>query len=51
MKPARRDNTRRVTPDLLEFYISRAHALRTEAYRSMGRALWALLVRLKRLVL
>ena len=30
MKPGRRDTPRRVTPDLLDFYIKRAHALREE---------------------
>jgi hypothetical protein len=51
MKPVRRDTSRRVTPGLLEFYISRAHALRAECYRDMWRAIGAWLVRLKRLVL
>lgn len=51
MKPGRRDNPRRVTPEILDFHIERAHQLRTEAYRNVGRALWALLIRLKRLVL
>ena len=40
MKPARRDNSRRVTPDLLDFYIKRAHALREEWYRDMSHGLW-----------
>ena len=35
VKPARRDTSRRVTPDLLDFYIKRAHALREEWYRNM----------------
>ncbi|MBR1145447.1 RSP_7527 family protein [Bradyrhizobium sp. AUGA SZCCT0431] len=43
MKPGRRDTPRRVTPDLLEFYIRRAHELRDEAWRDMWRGLWALL--------
>ena len=51
MKPARRDSSRRVTPELLDFHIKRAHQLRAEAYRDMWRAIGALLVRLKRLVL
>ena len=51
MKPGRRDNPRRVTPQLIDFHIARAHQLRTEAYRDVGRALWALLIRLKRLLL
>ena len=47
MKPGRRDSSRRVTPDVLDFHIKRAHQLRAEFYRGM----WlALLVRLKRLV-
>lgn len=51
MKPARRDGQRRVTPALIDFHIVQARELRREAYRAMCRALWALLVRLKRLVL
>ena len=51
MKPQRRDDSRRVTPDLLDFYIRRAHALREEAFRDMGRAILAWLVRLMRPVL
>ena len=51
MKPARRDSPRRVTPAIIDFHIARAHQLRAEAYRNVGRALWALLIRLKRLVL
>lgn len=45
----RRDTTRRVTPELLDFHIKRAHQLRIEAWRDMWRAIGALLVRLKRL--
>lgn len=41
MKPQRRDASRRVTPDLLDFYIKRAHALREEAFRDAGRAIAA----------
>ena len=51
MKIERRDTPRRVTPEIIDFHVRRAHELRTEAYRNMGRALWALLIRLKRLVL
>ena len=51
MKIERRDTARRVTPEIIDFHIQRAHELRRDAYRNMGRALWALLVRLKRLVL
>jgi hypothetical protein len=49
VKPQRRDASRRITPDLLDFYIKRAHALREECYRDIGRAIAAWLVRLKRL--
>ncbi len=45
----RRDTTRRVTPELLDFHIKRAHQLRVEAWRDLWRAIGALLVRLKRL--
>lgn len=45
----RHDTTRRVTPELLDFHIKRAHQLRIEAWRDMWRAIGALLVRLKRL--
>jgi hypothetical protein len=51
VKPGRRDSTRRITPELLDFHIGRAHQLRIEAWRNMWRGLWTLLVRLKRLVL
>ena len=44
MKPQRRDASRRITPDLLDFYIRRAHALREEFFRDMGRAIVAWLV-------
>ncbi|MEH2537256.1 hypothetical protein V1278_002420 [Bradyrhizobium sp. AZCC 1577] len=49
MKPGRRDTSRRVTPELLAFHTRHAHQLRVEAWHNMWRALWALLVRLKRL--
>ncbi|WP_156908558.1 hypothetical protein [Bradyrhizobium murdochi] len=49
MKPARRDRPRRVTPELIDFHVKRARQLRVEAWHNMWRALWALLVRLKRL--
>ena len=49
MKPVRRDTSRRVTPELIDFHIERAHQLRVEAYRNMWRAIAALLIRLKRL--
>jgi hypothetical protein len=48
VKPACRDRPRRVTPDILDFHIKRAHQLRVEAWRNMWRAIGALLVRLKR---
>ena len=51
MKPGRRDSSRRVTPELIDFHIKRAHQLRVDFYRDMWRAIAALLVRLKRLVL
>jgi len=44
VKPARRDSSRRTTPNLLDFYIKRAHALREEWYRNMWRAIWSWLV-------
>ena len=47
MKPGRRDTPRRVTPDLLDFYIKRAHGLREEWYRNMWHAIWSWLVRLR----
>jgi hypothetical protein len=51
VKRGRRDTSRRVTPDLLDFHIKRAHQLRAESCRNMWRAVGALLIRLKRLVL
>ena len=45
MKPARRDDARRITPDLLDFYIKRAHALREEWYRDMWHAIWSWLMK------
>jgi hypothetical protein len=47
--PARRDPSRRVTPELLEFYKRKAHRLRARAYRNMGRKCLAVLARLIRL--
>ena len=41
----RRDTPRRVTPDLLDFYKTRAKQLRDEAFRNMWRGLWALLTK------
>jgi hypothetical protein len=51
MKPQRHEPSWRVTPDLLDFHIKRAHALREECFRDMWRATAALLLRLKRLAL
>jgi hypothetical protein len=45
VKPQRREASRRVTPDLLDFYIKRAHALREEFFRGMARAIAAWFVR------
>jgi hypothetical protein len=42
----RRDQTRRITPELMAFYKRRAHQLRAEAIRNVGRALWASLMRI-----
>jgi hypothetical protein len=41
VKVERRDTSRRITPDLLDFYIRRAHALREQWYRDMWRAMWS----------
>ena len=49
MKPGRRATSPRVTPELIDFHVRRAHQLRVEAWRNMWRGLWSLLVRLKRL--
>ena len=46
MKPMRRDQSRRITPDLMAFYKKRAHQLHAEAIRNTGRALWAALMRI-----
>ena len=48
MKPGRRDQPRRITPDLLDFYIKRAHHLRDEAIREMWRAVWGRLTQIGR---
>jgi len=48
VKHQRRDDPRRVTPELLEFYKHRANRLRDEAYRNAGRALWAWLNKMVR---
>jgi hypothetical protein len=42
VKPGRRDPPpRRITPDLIAFYIKRGHQLRAEYYRNMWRKVWA----------
>jgi hypothetical protein len=43
--PARRDQPRRITPELMAFHKRRAHELRAEACRNVARALWALLIK------
>jgi hypothetical protein len=44
VKPGRREtSSRRITPDLIAFYIRRAHELRAEFYRNMWRAVWTVL--------
>ena len=39
-----RDTKPRVTPELIDFHIKRAHALRKESFRNTGRAIAAWLV-------
>jgi hypothetical protein len=51
VKPRVATTSRRVTPDLLDFYIKRAHALARSMLANVWRAIGALLVRLTRLVL
>jgi hypothetical protein len=41
VRPGRRDEPRRVTPELLAFHKKRAHRLRDEAWRDLWRAVWA----------
>ena len=48
VKPGRRDSSRRVTPDFIEFYKKRAHDLRAKAIRSTASALWSLLTKIIR---
>jgi hypothetical protein len=49
VKPGRRDSPpRRVTPDLIAFYIKRGHELRAEYYRNMWRAILAWLTSIGR---
>jgi len=42
----RRDQSRRITPELIAFYKRRAHQLRAETITNMGSALWASLMRI-----
>ncbi len=39
----RRDQPRRITPELMAYYKKRAHQLRDEAWRDLWRRVWALL--------
>jgi len=48
VKPRRRDIARRVTPELMAFYKTRAKQLRDEAFREMWRGLWALVMKIGR---
>jgi len=49
MKPGRRDHSsRRVTPDLIAFYIRRAHQLRAEYYGAMWRKAWIWLINISK---
>lgn len=48
VKPGRGDTPRRITPDLIEFYRTRANELRAECYRDMWRAIWTRLTRIGR---
>ena len=43
MKPRRRDEPRRITPELMAFHKHRAKRLRDQAYVDAMHALWALL--------
>ena len=45
----RRDTPRRVTPELIDFHIKRAHQLRIDACRDVWRTVGEWLVRLRRL--
>jgi hypothetical protein len=48
VKPGRRDTARRITPELMAFYKTRAKQLRDEAFRDMWRGLWASLMKIGR---
>jgi hypothetical protein len=41
-------SSRRITPDLIAFYIKRGHELRAEYYRNMWRTVWAWLTTIGR---
>jgi hypothetical protein len=43
VKPRRRDEPRRVTPELMAFYKRRAKQLRDDAYINAVRAVWTLM--------
>jgi hypothetical protein len=43
VKPQRRDQPRRITPELMAFHKRRAKQLRDAAYVDAMRALWALI--------
>jgi hypothetical protein len=51
VKPQRREPARRITPELLDFHVRRAHAMRQQCFRDVWRAIGAWLVRLTRLLL
>jgi hypothetical protein len=46
VKPGRRDEARRLTPETIAIYARKAHALRAQAYREAVWAVWAWLKRL-----
>ena len=48
MKPTRRDEARRITPELMAFYKLRAHQLREEAFRNMWSGLWTFIKKIVR---
>ncbi len=48
MTPARRDQPRRVTPELMAYHKKRAHRLRAQACRDFWRAMWASLRKIAR---
>jgi hypothetical protein len=46
VRPGRRDEARRITPELLAFHKKRAHRLRDEAWRDLWHRVWASLKRM-----